>query len=104
GPSADEPPGPAPSAVLDAPPAGGDATGGGGRRRLRGRRPPITLVVPGLLVAVAALAPAAYLILRAGFSFSLLRDELASPTTVPLLWNTIELLLLVCLCTAVLGV
>lgn len=75
-----------------------------GRIRPRGKRPPLMLVVPGLVVALAAISPAAYLILRAGFSFSLLSRELSSPTTLPLLWNTVELLLLVCLCTAVLGV
>ncbi|WP_235681477.1 ABC transporter permease [Tomitella gaofuii] len=61
-------------------------------------------MIPGLLIAAAALAPAAYLLLRAGFSFSLLWDELDSPSTLPLLWNTVKLLVLVCLCTAVLGV
>ncbi|MGB3698832.1 MAG: iron ABC transporter permease [Gordonia sp. (in: high G+C Gram-positive bacteria)] len=72
--------------------------------RTRRDRPPLGLVIPGILIAVAALSPAAYLLLRAGFSFSLLRTEIASPTTVPLLWNTVQLLVLVCLCTSVLGV
>lgn len=103
GPCRPPPPGPEPSAPLEEPP-GGPVPRRTARRRPRRGRPPITLVVPGLLVAVAAISPAAYLVLRAGFSFSLLRDELDTPTTLPLLWNTVQLLLLVCLCTAVLGV
>lgn len=98
GPTGIPPAGPGPSA----PPAPGAPS----PRRVRARRsrPPLALVLPGLVVAVAALAPAAYLLLRAGFSFSLLWDQLDSPSTLPLLWNTIKLLLLVCAVTAVLGV
>jgi len=61
-------------------------------------------VVPGLLIAAAALAPAAYLLLRAGFSVPLLRAQLAAPTTVPLLWNTLWLLLTVGGGSAALGI
>lgn len=71
---------------------------------MRRGRPPVGLVIPGLLVAVAAIAPAAYLLLRAGFSFSLVSDELASPTTAPLIWNTVKLLVLVCSLAVALGV
>ncbi|OBJ73655.1 hypothetical protein A5643_03605 [Mycobacterium sp. 1274756.6] len=67
------------------------------------RRSPLTLTVLGLLIAAAAISPAAYLLLRAGFSIPLLRSQLAAPTTVPLIWNTLWLLILVCGCTAVLG-
>ncbi|MGB3302417.1 MAG: iron ABC transporter permease [Gordonia sp. (in: high G+C Gram-positive bacteria)] len=72
--------------------------------RIRRGRPPIALVVPGILVAVAAIAPAAYLLFRAGFSFTLLLDELDNPSTVPLIWNTLKLLVLVCGFTVILGV
>ncbi|MBM7369080.1 ABC transporter permease [Gordonia hydrophobica] len=74
------------------------------RRARPGRRLPLTLVVPGVLIAVAALSPAAYLLLRAGFSFSLLRDELSSPTTLPLIGNTLKLVVIVTLGTVILGV
>src|SRR5690625_3239961 len=89
GPAGIEPAGPTPSA----------------RRRLRsGHRAPVSLTVVGALVALAALSPAAYLLLRAGFSFSLLRDQLAAPTTVPLIYNTLWLLLLVLGASLILGV
>lgn len=87
---------PEPSAVHDARSAP--------RRARSGRRLPLTLVIPGLLIAVAALSPAAYLLLRAGFSFSLLRSELAGPTTLPLIGNTIKLVITVSVGTVILGV
>lgn len=68
------------------------------------RRPPLALVAAGSLVALVALAPAAYLLLRAGFSLDLVRRELDTPNTLPLVWHTVSLLLGVCLGTAVLGV
>src|SRR5690625_1519073 len=89
GPAGIEPAGPTPSA----------------RRRLRsGHRAPVSLTLVGALIALAALSPAAYLLLRAGFSFSLLREQLAAPTTVPLIYNTLWLLLLVLGASLILGV
>ncbi len=73
-------------------------------RRGRPGHAPVTLAVLGLLIAAAAVSPAAYLLLRAGFSIPLLRSQLAAPTTVPLIVNTLWLLVLVCGFTAVLGV
>ncbi|WP_084638212.1 ABC transporter permease [Gordonia shandongensis] len=75
----------------------------GARPRPR-RRVPLTLAVPGVLIALAALSPAAYLLLRAGFSFSLLRDELDGPTTWPLIRNTVALVVTVSVGSAILGI
>lgn len=77
-----------------------------GPRRWRAstRRAPAALVVPGILIAIAALSPAVYLLVRAGFSLDLLRSELSSPSTMPLLWNTIRLVLGVGALTLVLGI
>lgn len=69
-----------------------------------GRQPPAALLLPGLLVAATALAPAAYLLLRQGFNLDLLLRELSTPTTAPLIWNTIKLMVGVCATVAVLGV
>lgn len=69
-----------------------------------GRRPPAALLLPALLVAAATLAPAAYLLLRQGFNFGLLQHELAAPSTLPLIWNTLWLMAGVCASVAVLGV
>ncbi|ALG86611.1 hypothetical protein ACH46_05180 [Gordonia phthalatica] len=63
----------------------------------------MTLVIPGVLIALASLAPAAYLLLRAGFSFSLLRDELAVPSTMPLIVNTVKLVVAVGIGSVILG-
>lgn len=62
------------------------------------------MVLPGILVACAAISPAVYLLVRAGFSFDLLRTELAAPSTVPLLWNTVRLVLGVGMVTTVVGI
>ncbi len=74
------------------------------RPRAGQRAIPLALLFPGLLIGAAALAPTAYLLLREGFHFALLRHELASPTTLPLIWNTAKLMLGVCATVAVLGV
>lgn len=92
-------PGAVPSAVLGQPPSIG------GKRVLpRSLKPPVLLVIPAALVSVAALAPAAYLLLREGFNFELLFNELSMPTTGPLIWNTVTLLCGICLLTGVMGV
>ena len=72
-------------------------------RAARRRRLPATLVIPGVLIALASLAPASYLLLRAGFSFSLLSEELAVPSTVPLIVNTVKLVAGVGLGSVLLG-
>lgn len=61
-------------------------------------------MLPGVLIACAALSPAVYLVVRAGFSFDLLRSELAAPSTMPLLWNTVRLVLGVGVLTSILGI
>lgn len=92
-------------AALEPEPSAIDAALPPARRRARPqRRLPLTLVIPGIIVAVAALAPAAYLLLRAGFSFSLLWSELDGPTTLPLIGNTVKLVVIVAVCASVLGV
>lgn len=87
------------SALLGHPP-------GTGARRWRARRrsAPKLLVIPAALVALAALAPAAYLLLRQGFNLELLLRELNTPSTLPLIGNTVALLIGVCLLTGLLGV
>src|SRR5699024_10352826 len=45
-----------------------------------------------------------YLLLREGFNLQLLLHELGTPTTAPLVWNTVNLLLVICLLTGVMGV
>lgn len=64
----------------------------------------MVLSVAAAVVAAASLFPAAYLVLREGFSFGLLRDQLAAPSTVPLIWNTIQLVVLVGVTCVILGV
>lgn len=61
-----------------------------GGRRARGR-PPLVVGTLAALVAVASLSPVAYLVLREGFSFSLLRRELDTPATPHLIRNTVLL-------------
>lgn len=68
------------------------------------RRTPPLLGLAAVTVAVASLSPAAYLLLREGFSFSLLRAQLSAPSTWPLLWNTVQLVLVVGSSCIVLGV
>lgn len=59
--------------------------------------------MPAAAIALATLAPAAYLVLREGFNLSLLRHELATPGIRPLVENTLTLLGAVCLVTGTLG-
>lgn len=92
-------------AALEPEPSALDAALPDASRRVKShRRLPLTLVIPGVLIALASLAPAAYLLLRAGFSFSLLRDELAVPSTVPLILNTVKLIVAVSVGSVILGV
>jgi iron(III) transport system permease protein len=56
------------------------------------------------VVAVASLAPAAYLVLREGFSIGLLWRALDSPSTPELLWHTAALVLTVGAASMLLGV
>lgn len=77
-------------------------TAGSARLRRPGR-PPLALALPAALIAAAALAPAAYLLLREGFNFQLLLHELNTPSTLPLVLNTVSLLIGVCLLTGLLG-
>ncbi len=65
---------------------------------------PRLVVLAAAVVAVASLAPAAYLVLREGFSFSGLATALAAPSTPELLINTGVLLVTVGACSLVLGV
>jgi len=75
------------------------APGGAGNSRARRaawlrpgtRRPPVLVALAAVVVAVASLSPVGYLVLREGFSFGLLRQELDSPSTPRLLWNTVAL-------------
>jgi iron(III) transport system permease protein len=62
------------------------------------------VVLAAAIVAVASLAPAAYLVLREGFSFSVLAKALAAPSTPELLLNTALLLVTVGVCSLILGV
>ncbi len=68
------------------------------------RRPPALLLLPAVIVAVLALLPVAYLIGRDGVHPARLLDMLDSPTTVPLIKNTIWLVVWVTLGTVVIGV
>src|SRR5699024_8106594 len=72
--------------------------------RARKRPLPPALLIPAALVATATLAPAAYLLLRQGFNLELLWSELNTPSTWPLIRNTIMLLIGVCTLTGFLGV
>ncbi|HEY9473501.1 MAG TPA: iron ABC transporter permease [Mycobacteriales bacterium] len=67
-------------------------------------RASVLITVAAGLVAVVSLSPVGYLVLREGFSFSLLVHELSSPATLPLLKNTLVLLVTVCVFCLVLGV
>lgn len=94
-----------------APPATGNDSAGGGRpspdRRLRLPRTghgPLPVLVAAVLVAAASLSPVGYLLLREGFSVALLRHELSSPSTLPLLGHTLALLGTVCAFCLLLGV
>ncbi|HET8588429.1 MAG TPA: iron ABC transporter permease [Nakamurella sp.] len=73
-------------------------------RLLRPGRAPVLVVLAAAVVALASLAPAAYLVLREGFSLSLLVGALDSPSTPRLLWNTAILVLTVGVSCLVLGV
>jgi iron(III) transport system permease protein len=76
-----------------------------GRQRPGGSaRPPLSLLVPGTIVALASLAPVAYLVLREGFDLAQLRRQLEAPSTMPLLGHTITLALGVTVASVVLGV
>lgn len=77
-----------------------------GRRGLTGagRRAHPLVVMAALAVAAASLAPAAYLVLREGFSLPLLAKALSTPATPELLARTAVLLLTVGAVTLVLGV
>ena len=81
-----------------------------GRRLIawsRGRRGaglPVLVMLAAVVVAVASLAPAGYLVLREGFSLSLLVEALDSPATPELLASTAILLVTVGGCSLVLGV
>src|SRR5690625_2033065 len=78
----------------------GQPTGTGARRwRARRRSAPKLLVIPAALVALAALAPAAYLLLRPCFNLELLLRELNTPSTWLLIVNNVALLAGVCLLT-----
>ncbi|OJV26952.1 MAG: hypothetical protein BGO26_04620 [Actinobacteria bacterium 69-20] len=68
-----------------------------------GRAPRLVLLAAGV-VAVASLAPAAYLVLREGFSIGLLWRALDSPSTPELLWHTAALVLTVGAASMLLGV
>lgn len=76
---------------------------GAGRRRGRSRAPRLVILVAGL-VAVASLAPVAYLVLREGFSFGVLAQALDSPSTPELITHTALLVVCVGVVTIVLGV
>lgn len=73
-------------------------------RSTGGRPAPKVLSGAAVLVAVASLFPAAYLVLREGFSLGLLRAQLAAPSTIPLVWNTVQLVVLVGATCLLLGV
>lgn len=86
-----------------------DPAGRGRRLRLRGPRigrgrAPLLVVLAAAVVAVASLAPAAYLVLREGFSFALLRAALDSPSTPELLWHTAAIVATVGAASLILGV
>lgn len=74
-----------------------------GRGPRRGRAPLPVLLAAGV-VAVASLAPAAYLVLREGFSFALVWESLDTPATPELLWNTAVLVATVGVASLLLGV
>src|SRR5699024_7451608 len=73
-------------------------------KRARATRIPKLLAAAGILVAVVSITPVLYLLIRDGFSISQLVSELQSPGTTPLIVNTIQLLVGVCVTTAFLGV
>ena len=68
------------------------------------RSAPRALTAAALVVAAASLLPAVYLLAREGFSLGLLGEQLSAPSTGPLIWNTIQLLILVGISCVVLGV
>lgn len=72
-------------------PTGAGGIGLFGRRPGR-RGPPLPIALAAVAVALASLAPVGYLLLREGFSFSLLAHELNSPSTPRLMLNTLVLL------------
>lgn len=65
---------------------------------------PLLVVLAALLVAAISLSPAAYLLLRDGFSFGLLWEALDSPSTPELLINTGLIVVTVGLLCLILGV
>jgi iron(III) transport system permease protein len=83
-----------------------EATGAEEAQRWRSsqRRPPALLVSLALLVAALSLLPVIYLLAREGLHPARLLDMLDSPTTVPLVKNTILLVFWVTLGTVVVGV
>jgi len=87
------------------PAAVGPAAGAVRRRRRAGApRPPVPLTLLALLVGAAALSPVGYLLGRDGFSPARIGQDLAAPTTVPLLAHTVILAAVVSLTCIVLGV
>jgi iron(III) transport system permease protein len=89
------------------PPTGGlGRIPGGGRRSGRGRppRPPWVLLGVGVAIAVAALAPLAFLLLEASQDgTATLRPLLFRQLTASLLWNTVSLTVVVTAVCAVTG-
>jgi iron(III) transport system permease protein len=70
----------------------------------RRKRPPVTLTVLAMLVALFSLTPVGYLLLRGGLSLGGLLHELSSPSTSTLVLHTITLTICVTLVCIVLGV
>ncbi|MEO7125956.1 MAG: iron ABC transporter permease [Nakamurella sp.] len=101
----DHEPEPRDSGVPDGGVAGASPAAGGRRRRFatRGHAPKV-VILAAALVAVASLAPVAYLVLREGFSFGVLMQALDSPSTPELIGNTALLVACIAVTSFVLGV
>ncbi|HEX5494068.1 MAG TPA: iron ABC transporter permease [Mycobacteriales bacterium] len=76
--------------------AGGRVPSRWSTRAAGGSRLPVLVALAAGLIAAASLTPVGYLVLREGFSLSLLRHELSSPSTLPLIRNTLVLVGTVC--------
>lgn len=72
--------------------------------RSSGRRPPALLLFLAIAIATISLLPVAYLLIREGLNFERLQRLLGSPTTIPLIRNTVQLAFWVTLSSVVLGV
>lgn len=72
--------------------------------RSSSRRPPALLLLLAIAIATISLMPVAYLLIREGLDIDRLRHLLSSPTTVPLVKNTIQLAFWVTVASVVLGV